>query len=324
MRFSSAVEADMTAVILLLDSVKQPPNSDNRLSSSIRFEGCCGEQPHSRRIQFQSHETAEIEIREDRRRITNVASTNSLGRPHGPAGLGAASARHNRSSSVTPPAGAVRGLSSPRTRRRRRGSRPSRRRRPRGTRDVLASGPLDVGRRKLELGAGSVRGAAGAAGGLGAGPLGAAADPAAMSGLTATGKADKGGQRCHAYITLFGSCPRCSAWLAAVTMSRRRARRRSSSNRRRSRSNGGGRPQPAAAATQRDGAAAATRRRTGRLAARSLDVERQHLVLAARPICAAAAWRDDLGAGPLGAAAWRRRLGLAGRALGLTTLTLVS
>jgi hypothetical protein len=77
--------------------------------------------------------------------------------------------------------------------------------------------------------------------------------------------------------------------------------------------------QPATVATpaaERAGSNAARRRRTGGLAAGSLAAQQQQLGLAARPVCAATAGPDHLGSGPLDAAA-RRRLGVAGGALGL-------
>ena len=173
----------------------------------------------------------------------------------------------------------------------------------RGAGDVLAPGPLDVGRRELELVARPVRVDGRHRRRCGSPVIGYSSRPAATSGWTAVGRADRGCSACHACHCAAG-CSRWSAWPAAVTMSRSRARPRSSCNRR------------AAVSRWRWSPRARRRRRSselvpppppgvgaGGLAARPLDAERQQLGVAARTVCAAAAWRDDMGAGPLGTAA---------------------
>ena len=210
----------------------------------------------------------------------------------------------NRSSIGTRDGGAVGGLHSPERATAAPRRDPSTAAIRRGTRDVLASGPLDVGRRELELVARPVRSRGRHLRPSGSRVIGYSSRPAVTSGWRGVGGADKGSSempRIHyaclvmpALIVLAG-CGHDEPQPRTTQDHRSTAAAASA--------NGGGCPEPAAAATQRDGAAATARRRTGRLAARSLDVERQQLGVAARTICAATAWRDDMGAGPLGTAA---------------------
>ena len=160
-----------------------------------------------------------------------------------------------------------------------------------GSRDVLAAGPLDVGRRELAWSSGPVRRAAGAAGGVGTWPLGAAAVRRLclggwpLAGLTA------GRRRCRASITRVSSRPRCSRSSAACGTSTppRTTQVIVQPPTQPPQSDCVGRARAAAATAKRTGAAAARGRRAGRLAARPLDFSGNSWALAARPVCATAA-----------------------------------
>ena len=187
-----------------------------------------------------------------------------------------------------------------------------------GSRDVLAPGPLDVGRRELVMVSRPVCRAAGSPGGVGTWTLGSATvgwlrvGGWALAGLTTeTGDAafpSRVSRRAcvaparrlrtglHATARYPGHCPTVATAAA---------------------SDGGDGARSAASASQRAGATAARGSWAGRMAARPLDSRRQQLGLAARSIRAATTRGDDMGPGPLGAAT-HRRMDMAGGPLGLS------